>query len=47
MRRREFLLSALAPAAFAAAPRNLKITAVKVIVTNPAQAPLANYVLVC
>jgi mannonate dehydratase len=46
MRRREFLLSALAPAAFAAVPRNLKITAVKVLVTNPAQAPLANYVLV-
>ena len=46
MRRREFLLSAVAPAAFAAAPRNLKITAVKVVVTNPARAPLANYVLV-
>ena len=46
MRRREFLLSALAPTAFAAAPRNLKITAVKAIVTNPARAPLANYVLV-
>jgi mannonate dehydratase len=46
MKRREFLLSAFAPAAFAAAPRNLKITAVKVIVTNPARAPLANYVLV-
>jgi mannonate dehydratase len=46
MKRRDFLLSAFAPVAFAAAPRNLKITAVKVIVTNPARAPLANYVLV-
>ncbi len=46
MRRREFLFSGLASAAFAAAPRNLKIATVKVIVTNPARAPLANYVLV-
>jgi mannonate dehydratase len=46
MRRREFLFSGLASAAFAAAPRNLKISAVKVIVTNPARAPLANYVLI-
>ena len=46
MRRRAFLVSGLASAAFAAAPRNLKITAVRVVVTNPARAPLANYVLV-
>src|SRR6185369_1753963 len=46
MQRRAFLLSGLAPAVWAAAPRNLKITAVKVIVTNPARAALANYVLV-
>ncbi len=46
MQRRAFLLSGLAPAVWAAAPRNLKITSVKVIVTNPARAALANYVLV-
>jgi len=46
MNRRAFLLSGLAPAAWARVPRNLKITAVKVIVTNPARAALANYVLV-
>jgi mannonate dehydratase len=46
MERRAFLLAGLGSAAWAAAPRNLKITAVKVIVTNPARAALANYVLV-
>jgi mannonate dehydratase len=45
MKRRAFLFSSLAPA-WAAAPRNLKVAAVKVIVTNPARAPLGNYVLV-
>lgn len=46
MKRRTFVLSGLASAARAAVPPNLKITPVKVIVTNPARAPLANYVLV-
>jgi len=46
MKRRAFVLSGLASVAYAAVPANLKITAVKVIVTNPARAALANYVLV-
>jgi mannonate dehydratase len=46
MRRRAFILSGLASPAWAAAPRNLKITAVKVVVTNPARVALGNYVLV-
>ena len=46
MKRRAFILSGLASAASAAAPRNLKITAVKVVVTNPARVALGNYVLV-
>src|SRR5689334_16398801 len=51
MKRREFLkaslaLPALAPDAIAQAPRNLKITGVKVIVTNPSRGALGNYVLV-
>ena len=46
MKRRAFILAGLASAASAAAPRNLKITAVKVAVTNPARVALGNYVLV-
>jgi len=51
MTRRKFLKQTAAgafsaSAAWAAAPRNLKITGLKVIVTNPARAALANYVLV-
>ena len=53
MNRRLFLQSALAAplplaarAAEARAPRNLKITGVEVLVTNPDQSPMGNYVLV-
>lgn len=54
MRRREFLLSGLAvgalPLAVGAddrpAGRNLKITGVEVLITNPGQSPLGNFVLV-
>jgi mannonate dehydratase len=46
MKRRAFVLSGLASIAYTAVPPKLRITAVKVIVTNPARAPLANYVLV-
>jgi|YNPNPStandDraft_1061719.scaffolds.fasta_scaffold03585_5 mannonate dehydratase len=53
MRRRDFLaalacapLPAAAQAAAGRAPRHLKITDVKVVVTNPNRAPLGNYVLV-
>jgi mannonate dehydratase len=44
--RRSFLLSSLATTVRAAVPRNLKITAVKVIVTNPGRGPLGNFVIV-
>jgi mannonate dehydratase len=46
MKRRTFVVSGLASIAYSAVPPNLKVTGVKVIVTNPARAPLANYVLV-
>jgi mannonate dehydratase len=54
LERREFLLSLLAAtaaptlalAAERRAPRNLKITGVEVLVTNPPQAPSQNFVLV-
>ncbi|MGC8793689.1 MAG: hypothetical protein ACP5U2_09900, partial [Bryobacteraceae bacterium] len=52
MRRREFVsllaslaLPARARAAAAKAPRNLKITDVKVVVTNPERSPMGNFVL--
>jgi len=49
MRRREFLTSVFAAAAQAAesrAPRNLKITDLQVVLTNPGHGALGNYVLV-
>jgi len=53
MRRRDFLamltaipLPRAAQAAARGAPRNLKITDVKVLVTNPNQAAMGNFVLV-
>lgn len=51
MHRRSFLSSLLAagvplPATAENAPRNLKITALKVVVTNPSQGAAGNYVLV-
>ncbi len=52
MRRRNFLAALLASAPLKAAqrpvraPSNLKITDVQVLVTNPEQAPMTNYVLV-
>ena len=53
MNRRSFLQAAFAaPLPLAAqkaealAPNNIRITAVDVIVTNPAQSPMGNYVLV-
>lgn len=44
--RRSFLLSSLATTVRAAVPHNLKITAVKVIVTNPGRGALGNFVIV-
>jgi len=51
MHRRSFLSSLLAagiplPAAAESAPRDLKITGLKVVVTNPGQGTMGNYVLV-
>jgi len=46
MKRRQFLLGSLASTAWASVPRNLKIAAVKMVVTNPGRAALGNYVLV-
>ena len=47
MNRRSFLLSSIASgAAWSAVPRNLKVTAVKTIVTNPGRGAMGNFVLV-
>ena len=51
MNRRQFLTTLAAPALLpargdSAAPRNLKITEVQTLVTNPGRATLGNFVLV-
>jgi L-alanine-DL-glutamate epimerase-like enolase superfamily enzyme len=46
MKRRDFLFSSIVLPAVAQTLRNLRITGVKVIVTNPSRGALGNYVLV-